>query len=484
MLKPKKYLFNIFIIIFVTNTSVKNHILVKNYFTLLFALSFLTSFGQEINIGKRDTIFSKILNQERAFSVYLPPSYHANENQNFPVLYILDGDYNYRYVSGLLELEGAISERIPEMILVAISGKDTETYRYNSKPNIKGIEDKGNASEVAEFMAQELIPYVNANYKTNEFKILSGHSIGGLFVINTALHHPQLFDRYIAISPALWWEGNAINQVAESQIDDHFETQVYISLGKARNMGVDSFLASATSSILKKPIFIFGLAILCILIALFWGIKRKKIRGPLLVVILGCGAAAYLYFYYYPENDAFKFQRFAGENHNSVGEPTYRWALEDIFETWRKEAQYFASTEEFKKHYNQVNELYGTTFNIPYTVLGNTHYMLKNEPDELAAFEKELKINYPRAYATYAIYKANQLLEKHPQKSRNLALEILTVHPNSFKSVAVLAKIDLSENKMKSADSLINKAIEKAGLQNVRQWQMNELIGIKKNIDR
>lgn len=454
----------------------------KTRLLFIFILIHLTTFGQDINIGKRDTVFSKILNQERAFSVYLPPSYNTAENQDFPVLYILDGDYNFRYVSGLLELEGGISERIPEMILVAISGEGTETYRYNCKPNIQGIEDSGNAEEVAKFMTKELIPYVNANYKTNDFKILSGHSVGGLFVINTALNHPKLFDRYIAISPALWWEGNAINQIADQKINSDFKTNVYVSLANEKGMGVDSFLGVATSSVLKNNIFIFGIALLFIVIAIFWGVKRKKIIFPLLVGILGCGISAYLYFYYYPENENFKFNQFANENHNSVGEPTYRWALEDIFETWRVEEQYFSSTDELKNHYENVKATYGTTFNIPYTVLGNTHYMLQDNTEELKKLQTELKTNYPNAFATFAIYRANQLLEEHPKESEKLAKEVLTKNTNSFESLTILAKIRLGENKIEQADNLINKAIENAKMNNVRQWQLNQLTETKEKI--
>lgn len=204
----------------------------RKLFTLfLIATSANLCFGQDISIGIRDTVFSETLHQDREISIYLPPGYHSSQSQKYPVLYILDGDYNFQYVAGLLELEGGISERIPNMILVAISGKGTATYIKNCKPNLEGIEDKGNADEVAVFIERELIPYVNSKYKTNGFKILSGHSVGGLFVINTALNHPKLFDRYIAISPALWWARNAINQVAEQNVHKKgYKTNVYVSL--------------------------------------------------------------------------------------------------------------------------------------------------------------------------------------------------------------------------------------------------------------
>jgi len=190
----------------------KNQILL----VLLAFFSLLNISAQEISIGKRDKLYSEILQQDREFSVYFPPSYNTSVNQKFPVLYILDGDYNFQYVAGFLELQGAISEIIPEMILIAISGKGTNEYRKNCKPNIQGGEDNGNAGEMVSFIEKELIPYVNKNYKAADYKILAGHSVGGLFVVHTALTHPDLFNNYIAISPSLYWSNNAINDVMKS----------------------------------------------------------------------------------------------------------------------------------------------------------------------------------------------------------------------------------------------------------------------------
>lgn len=450
-------------------------------FTFLSAVNF--SFGQDIKIGVRDTLSSKILNQEREFTVYLPPSYHSMESQTYPVLYILDGDYNFRYVAGILELEGGISERIPEMILVAISGKGTETYRYNCRPNIAGAEEKGNAGEVANFMSQELIPYVNSTYKTNGFQVLSGHSIGGLFVMNTALNHPQLFDRYIAISPALYWGNHAINKIAKDKVNaDDFKTKVYTSLANEQGMGVASFLTVATSSVWKNEMVIYGIALLAIILALFLAIKSKRKRLALLVAIVGMAIASYLWFVYYPRDNNFKFKKFAHENHNSVGEPTYRWALEAIFETWGVEKQYFSSAEELKKHYNQVRYKYGVMFTIPSTVLGNTYYKLKDNPKELDKVQKELQANYPNAFERFGIYRANKVMEEQPKEAKKIIGEVLAVNPKSSESYYVLAKLALAKNNKQNAIAYIETALKMAIDQQERQWKINELLEMKNKI--
>ena len=456
----------------------------------LFSLFVLISttihvFGQDISIGVRDTVYSEVLDQNRELSIYLPPGYDSEPGQEYPVLYIMDGDYNFRYVAGLLELEGGISERIPKMILIAISGKGSNTYRHNCKPNIKGIEDKGNADEFAEFISRELIPYVDSKYRTADFRVLSGHSLGGLFVINTALNHPDLFDRYIAISPALWWANNAIDRVAEEKVDaKDFKTNVFVSLADEKGMGVDSFLGAATGSVLKNRTIIYGIAILLVVIALVWGIRRRQVFFPVVLALVGMGISAYLMFYYYPQNENFTFAEFPDENHNSVGEPTYRWALQEIFKPWTVEQGYFETADAMRNHYDRVKAGYGSAFNIPFSVLGHTYYVLQDNPEELLVVADMLKANYPNAFETFAIYGAGRLLDDKPVESHKWAEQVLDIHPNSFEVHHVLAKLKLAENDRAEAASSIERALMLAREQNARQWQVNELIETKEDISK
>lgn len=396
---------------------------------LLFALIICSigSIAQDISIGKRDSIFSETLNQNRGFSVYLPPSYNNTVNQKFPVLYILDGDYNFQYVAGILELHGGISELIPETILVAISGKGTATYRNNCKPNIEGIMDKGNADDVASFIEKELIPYVDSNYKTNNFKVLAGHSVGGIFVINTALHHPNLFNHYIAISPALWWGKNAINEVAEKLFagNENFKSSIYISLANERGMGVDKFLKVIPNNVKKE---------------------------------------------------SFQYKQFPKENHNSVGAPTYNWALKDIYDDWRVGKEYFSSAEKLKNHYQTVNQTYGSVFNIPLTVLANTNYILRDKPEEITKVQTELKTLNPDAFVVFNTYRAGKLIGGDKlEEAEKLLKSAIMVNPNSFEIYHNLAKVHLAKNDHSQALSFINKSIKIAADQDARQWQVNEL---------
>jgi predicted alpha/beta superfamily hydrolase len=403
----------------------------KKAFFILFLTCFFGNhllFSQNITIGERHSIFSKVLDEDRPISVYLPPSYNYDTAQKFPVLYILDGDYNFRYVTGLIELQSNISEQIPEMIVVGISGKGTTTYRKNCKPYIKGVDDSGNAEDVVTFIETELMPYVNSHYKTDAYNILGGHSVGGLFVVNTALHHPKLFNQYIAISPAVWWSENAMNDVAKKIFKDtpDFSSDVYVSLADEKGMGVKEFLKFTNSS--------------------------------------------------------FKFKQFENENHNSVGEPTYKWALGSIFKNWRVEKLYFDSADELQTAYDKAKNTYGTTFNMPNGILYNTvMYILNKKEAELLKLKALVEKLYPQSSAYY-----NMLLGSNYIKNDDYvkAEAVLMEAPNSFEVCQKLAELKLAQKNSETANKWIEKAITIGKQQNARQWQLNELLETKATINK
>lgn len=459
-------------------------------FRVVFLLVYLfcitkTADAQNIIIGKKDTVTSAILNSDKALSIYLPASYYIPGKQKFPVLYILDGDYNFNYVAGLLELQAGIAEFIPEIILVAISGGGTDTYQKNMKPAIIGGNDNGNADSMALFIEKELIPYIDTNYKTAPYKILAGQSVGGLFVINTALKKPKLFNNYIAISPALWWSGKAIINIAKNQNAELKDEapNVYISLANEQGMGVQPFLTEVTKSIFKKPVLTYGIGILFILFALYWGLRSKKIINPLVLGLIGICISLYLIHSHFPTNKNYQFKKFSNENHNSVGLATYRWALNDIFKYWYVKEEFFPNAAAMAAHYEKARLKYTADFNIPSTVLGNTWYALQEDTAELQNVKSLLEKLNVNAFVSFNGYAANKLLSNNNFAAADKLLrESLAANPNNFETFYGLAKLNAKINKA-LADSFINKAIALANEQQLRQWQMNELLETKKFIE-
>ena len=174
----------------------------KNYLLLLCFLFANISYGQVVKNalinGERTAINSTYLKEERTFQVYLPPNYFFDQKGNFPVVYLMDGDYNFHYDTGLFELLSSVAGKIPEMIIVGISDKGSAKYRANCTPSHLS-KKKGNASNFMSFIEKELKPYIQKNYRTSNYDILIGHSIGGLFVTNYFLGKPKAFDSSILL---------------------------------------------------------------------------------------------------------------------------------------------------------------------------------------------------------------------------------------------------------------------------------------------
>lgn len=141
-------------------------------------------------------LYSKILREERSVRVYLPISYSSG-NSEYPVLYHLDGDQIQ--LDELIEGPQKFASKVenPEVIYVSI--KNTDRTRDMSPIETSFCENPG-ADKFLGFLKGELIPNINSNFRTSEFRILCGQSYSSVFALYTLLEEPTLFDGYIATS--------------------------------------------------------------------------------------------------------------------------------------------------------------------------------------------------------------------------------------------------------------------------------------------
>lgn len=165
------------------------------------------SYSQKVEIGEIKTITSKILNEEREYLVYFPKHYNDKNypQQQYPVIYLLDGEKYFHLVSGMLNnLSDGYYPQMPECILIAI--KNTNRSRdLTPTKDVHQQYESGGGEKFREFISTELMPEITTNYRTLDYKILIGHSFGGLFVMNALFKNHNLFNAYIAIDPSLWW---------------------------------------------------------------------------------------------------------------------------------------------------------------------------------------------------------------------------------------------------------------------------------------
>ena len=171
-------------------------------------------------VGETFTIDSKILNETRRINVYLPPGYTESPGARLPVLYMPDGGIaeDFLHVAGLVQVSVGNATMRP-FLLVGI--ENTQRRRDMTGPT-ENEEDKkiaprvGGSGAFRKFIREELMPQVKARYRTTDETAIVGESLAGLFVMETFLLEPDLFDTYIAFDPSLWWNSQKlVNEAGE-----------------------------------------------------------------------------------------------------------------------------------------------------------------------------------------------------------------------------------------------------------------------------
>jgi len=224
----------------------------KNLFFIL--LVFLTFSAQAQNdnkivIGKIDSVYSKILGEQRKIWVYTPDMTSGNANQHWPVLYLLDGDGHFASVVGMIQQMSQVNGNnvYPEMIVVAIPNTDrtrdlTPTHVASDPPMMDSnfSKNSGGGENFVAFIEKELMPHVDSVYQTAPYRVLIGHSFGGLTVMSVLTNHTKLFNAYIAIDPSMWYDRQRFLAATETKLTEqnYAGTRLYVSIANTMPEGM------------------------------------------------------------------------------------------------------------------------------------------------------------------------------------------------------------------------------------------------------
>jgi len=204
---------------------------------------------ENIVIGKIDSIQSNILGENRKIWVHVPDG-GANSKERFPVVYVLDGDGHFSSVVGMIQQLSTINGNTmcPKMMVVGIPNTDrtrdlTPTHIDADPPFMDSTFSKtsGGGENFIAFIEKELIPYIEDKYPTTHYKMLIGHSFGGLAVMQTFVHHNDLFNAYICIDPSMWWDKEKLlKQTQEILAEKKFEEKsFYLGIANTLEEGMD-----------------------------------------------------------------------------------------------------------------------------------------------------------------------------------------------------------------------------------------------------
>ena len=210
---------------------------------LLFPFCAKAQENNPFTTGFEKSFTSIILSEHRKVWIHIPNSTGGNDNTGkgrYPVIYLLDGDANFNDVVSITEFMSNAG-LCPPMIVVGILHPARMTdLTFGTDKETPGI--IGNGENFMRYVEKELMPYIESNYPTAPYKIFIGHSVGGLTVMNTLIHHPDLFNTYISLDGALWWNNQRI--VTDAKIilaNQHYKGKtLFMALANRMERGMDT----------------------------------------------------------------------------------------------------------------------------------------------------------------------------------------------------------------------------------------------------
>ncbi len=158
--------------------------------------------GDPITMGTYRILPSRIMDEDRILQVHLPEGYETADIA-YPVVYLLYSDRIEEYFAQLVnDLSLLTIDRMPPVILVGVP--NTQRYRDLlpwSRPGRPPGEGEGHADRFLRFVREELIPFVDAEYRTEPYRILVGPQTASVFGVYTLLEAPGTFQAFILNDP-------------------------------------------------------------------------------------------------------------------------------------------------------------------------------------------------------------------------------------------------------------------------------------------
>lgn len=189
-------------------------------------------------------IVSEFVKEDRVINVWTPPAYEKS-NDSFPVIYMADGGIKEDFPHIANTLSKLLGEnKIPPFILVGI--ENTVRRRDLTGPSdieydLKHVPEPGGADNFRAFIKNELFPLIEKKYRTQNKRVLIGESAAGLFTVETFLLANDMFDYYIAMDPALWFNEQYLVKNFEKLAKQNYRNQKKLWFASSTAVDISPF---------------------------------------------------------------------------------------------------------------------------------------------------------------------------------------------------------------------------------------------------
>lgn len=322
----------------------------------------------QIVIGTKHSLRSNILNEDREYWISLPDSYNDKESsyKRYLVLVVLDGNLHFKSIAGIVNYMSSDvyrSWKIPEMIVVAIQNIDRRRDYTPDKIITVRENNTGGGDSFLSFLEDELLPELDKKFKTAPYRILFGHSLGGLLATHAYMKEKTLFNSFIAVDPSFGtWDSETMDKKLGSLTEQSFERFIYI----------------ATANWGKRNI-------------------RNRDRHVRLYEALNSKCKGEL---------PAKLEYFDNEDHSSVPIIAFHNGISAIFEGYGISYRDVEDKEQLTRHFHALSERLSWDFRPPEYLVNQLGYrMLQSGKDKDISNALEFFIlnveNYPRSSNSY-----------------------------------------------------------------------------------
>ncbi|WP_299366016.1 alpha/beta hydrolase-fold protein [Winogradskyella sp.] len=147
-----------------------------------------------------DEIRSSKLNTVRKLKIKLPKNYDPSSELKYPLIIVFDGDYLFEPIAGQVDFQTYFDDMPSSIIVGVVQGSERRYDGYCDE--VTGL-PKESGLRFHDFVAEELIPYLDEKYNTSKFRVAVGHDLMGNFINSYLFKDDPLFNAYVCISPDL-----------------------------------------------------------------------------------------------------------------------------------------------------------------------------------------------------------------------------------------------------------------------------------------